>query len=608
MKTFIYIFLIFVVVKTYAQKSRIEPIKTKEIANLVLNSGLKSLDLSKQDQSLLMHDLSELAFNNIDPNCINQTISVFADFKMQKIKGKESLISYEAVSLGIAYLNYLKKTTQFSDHMLAYTNNMFKNQKNTNNCILTAPWLLASPYQVMINKACGVTPYMRYAGLVCYDQKYTDQTVFKFLELLKILRNTNGLQHKARGFQGNGSIIQENLRRGNGLGDYALEFLTRDLYDTHLKKEVNVQAKNYFENGLNHENDQGLWHQEMNDTTSYVGTSESGLILFALGVLIEKNIFETSVMYKILKGLQGYTSYIDESGSISQNCGPCLSPKDGAKADYMNELWFFNDYHSFDPAILAFAKKYKLGAKQINSFTKIGYNVEYLRTPRTVTCQIAEANGNILCENDRKTLLMYKRTVKDRLSSEIDEWIKCANYPLIKEWYKLNDEGKEICMDRDQGCDFYHVGFTRENGGTALWSKAKNHILQTNSTKKFLKNTAEKVTFGVNFEACGLDGFKAEEKKIINMRMGKNFFQVISTSFSDTKKSLIVITGINYDAKPEITPNKAKGSPTILESYMPQNGELDTSVILNPCEINDFKNYEKQQFVLVSAKAIQPIT
>ena len=73
------------------------------------------------------------------------------------------------------------------------------------------------------------------------------------------------------------------------MGAFALSILVRDLPEQHPKREAVVQlAKSFYAAVLKHQNEDGMWHQEMTDEDSYVETSGSGLLLYGLGIMIEK--------------------------------------------------------------------------------------------------------------------------------------------------------------------------------------------------------------------------------------------------------------------------------------------------------------------------------
>jgi rhamnogalacturonyl hydrolase YesR len=605
-------FVLFFLSNTFLAFAQTKSISTESIATLAMERGLKEVDLGIYGGTLFMQGMSELSVLQKDPKTLNRTIEIFEKFKTKEIKGRGSFISYEAGGSGVAYLNYLNKSPNLSVYVFEYADKMFKNQKRTSEGLMTAPWLKDSLDQFMIDCAFAVTPYMLYAGLAQNKPEYVDFAVFETLEMFKILKDPNGLIHQGRGFAGNGSISEDNWSRGNGWGAFALAFLVRDLPESHpRKKEVNELAKNFFTTILKYQNQEGLWNQEMTEHTSFVETSGSGLMLFGLGICIEKGILAQSFLPQFIKGLSGYTSYITPEGDISNVTIGCLCPGKGTKKDYIKHAWKLNDIHAFGPVVLAFTQAAKLGIKEILIAKSIGcYVTDFGKPmkPQAFVRYMSEANGNILWENDRIGFRVYGSTVKARVSSGIDIWTKSVDYPITNKWYDLNNQGQEYHIDRGEGCDFFHVGFTRGNGGTAIWHNNKPYISQPYATHKILKNTEEEIVFELNFEPWEVDGIKISEKKIISMKMGDNFFKVVSTFQTDSKKPLTVGIGINYAKNPEIITDAKKGSLTIWESYLPQNGELGTSIVVKPSDFKAFADYEKEKYVLVSVKSGKPIT
>lgn len=90
--------------------------------------------------------------------------------------------------------------------------------------------------------------------------------------------------------------------------------------------------------------------------------------------------------------------------------------------------------------------------------------------------------------------------------------------------------------------------------------------------------------------------------------MGTNFFKVISTFTTESNMPLTVGIGVAYVKNPEILKDKQKGLLSIWESYMPQNGNLGTTIVVKPTEIEDFASHGKEQFVLIKAISGKPIT
>ncbi len=586
---------------------------TQAIAEAVLNKGLKTADLTAYPGSLLMHGMSELGVLQSDGKILNRVLDLFEQCKTKKLQPKGSFSSYEAGGSGAAYLHYLKKSSQLSEQVALHAEKMFKNQKRSSEGILTASWINDTLDQVFIDIVFAVTPYMLYSGLSLNKPEYIDLAVFETLEMFKILKDKEtGLVHQARGFRGKNLISEDNWSRGNGWASFALASLIRDLPDAHPQKAVvNALAKDFFTAVLKYQDKQGIWHQEMTDETSFVETSGSGLMLFGLGVAIEKGILERSCMKPFKKGMSAYLDYILADGSVSHATIPCLNPRRGTKMDYASHVWRFNDAHGFGPAVLAFTQAAKMGIQSVKPLTGLGskaVNDTIQLKPQTLIRYLPEANQNICWENDQIAFRLYGSPAKDRVSSGIDVWTKSVSYPIIDKWYRLNQKGQEYHIDRGEGCDFFHVGFGRGVGGTAIWHNGKPYVSQPYAFHRVLKNTETEIEFELFFRSWTVDGFSVSERKVISMKMGTPFFKVVSTFETAYKGALTVAIGITPAKNPEILTDVQKGSLTIWESYPPQNGALGTSVIAKPADIQGFTSYEKEQFILINAKASQPVT
>lgn len=600
----------------YAQPAARKALSTQAVAERVLTKGLATIDMGLYPGSLLMHGMAELSVIQKDRKTLDPALDLLRQYKSGKIDGRGSFISYKAGGSGAAYLTYLKKSPELTEQVSVHADKMVREQKRSSEGILTANWAKDSLDQVFIDMAFAVTPYLLYSGLALNKPEYVDKAVFETMSLFTVLRDQNGLLHQGRGFQWKGVISQDNWSRGNGWGAFGLAALVRDLPDSHpQKKAVNALAKSFFTAVLQQQDENGVWHQEMTDKSSYVETSGTGLLLYAIGIAIEKKVLDSSYLPALRKGLSGYMAYIGTDGSVSHTCGSCLCPGKGTKADYRKQGWKFNDQHAFGPAVLAFTQAAKLGIANVDA-PMAGYYVENeasLRKSQTYVRYMPEANGNILWENDRVAFRVYGPPVKDRVSSGIDVWTKSVDYPIADKWYSLNAEGLEYHIDRGEGCDFFHVGFGRGNGGTAIWHNDKPYISQPYATHKILTNTPDEIAFELLFDPWKVGDdpakqFTVSERKVISMKMGTNLFKVVSTFETNYKGPLTAAIGISYVDKPEILTDQQKGTLTVWESYLPANGELGTSIIANPAVINRFATYEKEQFVLVNVKADEPIT
>jgi len=145
-----------------------------------------------------------------------------------------------------------------------------------------------------------------------------------------------------------------------------LATLVRDLPGDHpSRQEVTEKAKDFFLAVLSYQDGDGLWHQEMTDTSSFVETSGSGLMLFGIGIMLEKGLLEESSRDHFIKGLKGLRSFVGEDGSVSHASRSLLCPGDGTKEDYMNFRWALNDPHSFGPVVLAFTQAANISTEKL---------------------------------------------------------------------------------------------------------------------------------------------------------------------------------------------------------------------------------------------------
>jgi unsaturated rhamnogalacturonyl hydrolase len=116
---------------------------------------------------------------------------------------------------------------------------------------------------------------------------------------------------------------------------------------------------------VKYQNKDGLWHQEMTREDSYVETSGTGLMLYAIGRGLELGLLPESYRENFLRGLRGYLGYIALDGSVFNTCQGCLCPGKGTIEDYIARPWQLNDVHSFGPAALTFAQALKLGISEV---------------------------------------------------------------------------------------------------------------------------------------------------------------------------------------------------------------------------------------------------
>lgn len=587
-----------------------QEISTRSIAQTVLDKGISEIDLGYYPGTLLLHGMSELAMLKDDASELNVEIDLFRKFASGEIKGRGSFISYQYGGSGVPYLVWKGKAKALRGQMREGAERMYMEQKRSSEGILVPPWVKEGKDQVFIDVAFAVTPYLLYAGLDLNNEHYIEAAINETTELFRILEDSKtGLLHQGRGFQGAGKISEDNWSRGNGWGAFALAILVRDLPRSHPKRaEIENLAKQFFTSILNFQNREGLWHQEMTDSSSYVETSGSGLILYGLGIMLEAELLDQALMKNFELGLRGYLSYIGSDGSVSHTCVGCLCPKSGTKEDYKNHPWAYNDEHAFGPVVLAFSQASKIGIESIAPLKKRGVYciADSPEIPRTYVRKARESD--IAWENDRIAYRVFGHSARAKVGNGIDVWAKSVDYPILDKWYKLNLEGKDYHVDRGEGSDFYNAGQQMGCGGIALWKDGTAYPPETYDTYNIVSNQNDRLAFELNYNTWNAPGLELQEHKRIEMVMGTQLFKVTSTIKSELDREITLAIGLTTFGKQKVIQDQKNGVLIVWETIDSTNGNLGTAVIIDPEQIKGFARNEENEFVLLRVYTNQPFT
>lgn len=229
--------------------------------------------------------------------------------------------------------------------------------------------------RIWIDVAFAVTPFLLFAGLAFDEDKYIEEAYQQTARMVRALRNSeNGLLHQARGFNGPGKLTQDHWSRGNGWGALALAELVNYLPDDDPRRP---DAESLFIDLVNacieyQSPENWLWYQEIPDSKfthyqreSYVETSGSGLILYAIGVGLEKGILPETMRDNLLRGLHGYLDYIRDDGSVYHTCKGNRAPGDGSVLYFRARPPVTNDEHAFGPVILSFGQAGNIGITEL---------------------------------------------------------------------------------------------------------------------------------------------------------------------------------------------------------------------------------------------------
>ena len=315
-----------------------------------------------------LHALTELALATNSDDLLAWNINLLRPFIAGKVS--HSLGAYHLYNIGgtsTAILLSEGKLPEAEKPVKKYINEL------VNDCPRNEKGFLASQNpghpikSIWIDMVFATCPFLVFAGKYFNENKYFDEAVKQMRIMHEYFYDAEcGLYHQAINCNELKGLTDDHWSRGNGWGILAMAELVKAFPgDYASRKEIEDMLVNLLEAALRFQDNNGMWHQEMTDLDSYVETSGTGLILYALGVALELKLCPPDWKGKLLKGLQGYLTYIAIDGSVHNCCIGCLSPGDGSKEAYKARKWELNDPHAFGPVGLAFAQACKLGIKEL---------------------------------------------------------------------------------------------------------------------------------------------------------------------------------------------------------------------------------------------------
>lgn len=583
-----------------------QTVVTTDLIRKTFAKGREHCNLDFYAGTLMLHGMSEFALLSGNESYLDSVVHLFQKFSNGEINAKGNFITYKAGGTGAAYLSWKGVTSKLDQQVFEAADLMMRTQKRTHDNLMTAPNLT---HEMFIDVVFTVSPFLLYAGLKFDKPEWVDYAVFQTLESFRILHDdATGLVHQGRGFQGEGVISEDCWSRGNGWGAFALAILARDLPEDHPKrKDVEELAIQFFTAVLAYQNEQGLWHQEMTAPESYVETSGSGLLLYGLGVALEKGLLPKKYLKNFENGVRSYLSYMGSDGSVSHCAFSCRCPGDGSKEVYINHPWVYNDHHAFGPAILTLVQAAKVGYTVLTPQPKIGeYSfADSPDIPRTYIA--ANEQRSLNWENDRIAFRVYGPAVREKVGSGVDVWAKSVDYSIIDRWYRLNGLGQDYHVDRGEGLDFYNVGKRSGSGGLSIWIDGKPVSPSTYDRFRIIRNQLDELEFDLYYTSWEIPGMELKEKRKISMENGKNLFEVSTMFSSKENKEIIIALGLSTFGDANVTKNQEEGLLSVWEHYK-DNGHLGTAVMVDPSMVIGFDSYEGDEFMLIKARTNEPIS
>lgn len=607
---------------TYCQSTLVD---IHDVAVKVAEKGLSAIDLGDYKGSCLLHSLSDLALasgDSADMARIENILLGFTDGRVKPTPGN-SFYSYNVGGSGAAWLAYegAKSLLPQVRKGAEYTwNNQLRNLDD----VMIPFYYSLDKNPVFIDVAFAITPFFLYAGLCEKNDEYIDYSVYQIMQIYQDLKDDeSGLLQQARGVAQlkKGEKSTDNWSRGNGWGSMAFTSLMRDLPKKHSQRKAVLEAaKEFYLSCLKYQDENGLWHQEMTDFSSYVETSGSALLLAGIGAAIESKVLGKKYLPQFEKGLKSLLAYIDADGSVGHTCMSNLAPGDGSKEAYKLRHYYYNEPHAFGPVVFALAQAIRLGFRQVVLDSPLGSANEVDR-PKTYVRFVEERKEDIAWENDRVAFRIYSRLIGDKRMSGVDYWAKSVDYSIIDGWYKNDSEGRSYHHDYGEGCDFYTVGKNCGLGGSAIYMDGRLVPSQTYANYRINRNDNDHIDFLLQYQPFEAGGVTFYDTKRIEMVLGTNYYKVTQTVESSNGEDLVLAVGLSTFGNEEVKIQKEKGLVSIVEELAAPEGAviynldnekmttltLHSAIVANPSAVMDITKIGSNEVVLLKVRSNQPV-
>ena len=313
-----------------------------------------------------LHGLTRLAVLSGDTRLRDKTLAVLAPFVEGHRQFPCNFPNYRCGGIGTAYLLWQGWLPKAETTVRHYAEEIVHEAPRDPEGILSHP---QHPGQgrIWIDVAFAVTPFLLFAGLALKEDRYIEEAFQQTAKMVGVFRAPeNGLLHQSKNCNGPGKLSEDAWSRGNGWGIYALAELASHLpSDDPRRPRAVALFTDLLGACLDIRHPDGLWCQEMTDHTSYIETSGSALILYALGRALEFGLIGPEKKVDFARGLSALLPYITAEYDVHQTCRGCLCPGQGTKLDYKAQAPRINDPHAFGPLTLAFGQAHALGLHTI---------------------------------------------------------------------------------------------------------------------------------------------------------------------------------------------------------------------------------------------------
>jgi unsaturated rhamnogalacturonyl hydrolase len=357
-----------VILSACAPATAADPVTTLTIARKVGGKGRQIVKLSSYPGVLLMQGMAELALASGDATDLEAARQALLPYATGKATIGGNFVSYRRGGNGAALLLLHAKLPEGRQHIGSAAADMHQRSARSKEGIILASFCAGSE-RVFIDTAFAVTPFLLWTGLAVDEEPYIEDAWQQIKKLHDILWDpATGLYHQGRGFQGDGVVSTDHWSRGNGWAALSWAALIGHLRSGDpRRRDAEKLFRQFVRSAARFQDAEGMWHQEMTsfESPSYAETSGTGLLLYAVGVGIERGVLDSSYREIFKRGLRGYLNYIGVDGSITHTSRSLLCPGNGTPEAYCSRTWVLNDAHAFGPAVLAFAQAHRIGIERI---------------------------------------------------------------------------------------------------------------------------------------------------------------------------------------------------------------------------------------------------
>jgi len=256
------------------------------------------------------------------------------------------------------------------------------------------------------------------------------------------------------------------------------------------------------------------------------------------------------------------------------------------------------------------------GEKESRRFTVEASAPTQMYAPK-VAVRHDDPRDDVAWESDRVAFRIYgeglKKTPQAMSSSGIDVWNKRTRALIIEKWYaKDGKDHQSYHVDTGEGADFYDVGETLGNGGTAGW---KNDTIWRADNFKFWRIIAGgpiRAIFELKYDPWNVGGTQVAEVKRIAIDAGSNLYR--ATSIFTTPNGGEIPYVIGTVKRPGMIGTMSKNNAWAwLTGWGPVtpkgggHGEMGTAVLLRRASVSDWKEAFGHYMAVSKATSGSPV-